>query len=187
MGRYKIPLVERCQILGGGYKQPPGGNTSNTFYTGGVGGTTTKNRFHLKKFLPLVAIVVVVVLVIVWICNLFTNTAENAAKAHIKSLSKKELEEKVQTYLDEELYYYEDVEIKKVIDWEEIDDDDFDGINQKLDLDKEINEGYNYEFKLEYDDGTDETREIFVFKYRGKWYSYNACCGVSYSAAHNFS
>lgn len=28
---------------------------------------------------------------------------------------KKELEEKVQTYLDEELYYYEDVEIKKLL------------------------------------------------------------------------
>ncbi|MCC8110195.1 MAG: hypothetical protein LIO74_00705 [Ruminococcus sp.] len=39
----------------------------------------------------MVAIVVVVVLVIVWICNLFTNTAENAAKAHIKSLSNQDV------------------------------------------------------------------------------------------------
>jgi len=197
---------------GGGIGPSSGVIGGNTIYNGGgVRVNTQPSKNNLKKLLPLVAIVVAVVLVIVLICRLIAGTPKGVVKDYVKALSKQDaeafidlcpdefvenllddydisernLEKTIEVCLDEDLEGYEDAKLKKFKDKEKADDDDLDDVNDYLDLDKDVKKGYEYEIKIEYDDGDSGTLVVDAFKYRGKWYCYNACSLVKYCAMNS--
>lgn len=144
-------------------------------------------------------IVVTAVLVIVLLCSFFGSSSKSVVKDYYKAiencdakdlmatvpkdylkelmddndLSRKELTNDVQDYLDE----YDDIKVT-FEDKEKLDKNDFaDYFDFEDASDLEVKKGVKYELKVRYrsDEKKDnESEDFIVFQYKGKWYSMDA-------------
>lgn len=148
-------------------------------------------------------IVVTAVLVIVLLCSFFGSSSKSVVKDYYKAiencdakdlmatvpkdylkelmddndLSRKELTNDVQDYLDKYYDEYDDIKIT-FEDKEKLDKNDFaDYFDFEDASDLEVKKGVKYELKVRYrsDEKKDnESEDFIVFQYKGKWYSMDA-------------
>ncbi|MFQ7751103.1 zinc ribbon domain-containing protein [Ruminococcus sp.] len=136
-------------------------------------------------------IVVTAVLVIVLLCSFFGSSSKSVVKDYYKAiencdakdlmddndLSRKELTNDVQDYLDKYYDEYDDIKVT-FEDKEKLDKNDFaDYFDFEDASDLEVKKGVKYELKVRYrsDEKKDnESEDFIVFQYKGKWYSMDA-------------
>lgn len=128
-------------------------------------------------------IVVTAVLVIVLLCSFFGSSSKSVVKDYLKELmddndlSRKELTNDVQDYLDKYYDEYDDIKVT-FEDKEKLDKNDFaDYFDFEDASDLEVKKGVKYELKVRYrsDEKKDnESEDFIVFQYKGKWYSMDA-------------
>ena len=128
-------------------------------------------------------IVVTAVLVIVLLCSFFGSSSKSVVKDYLKELmddndlSRKELTNDVQDYLDKYYDEYDDIKVT-FADKEKLDKNDFaDYFDFEDASDLEVKKGVKYELKVRYrsDEKKDnESEDFIVFQYKGKWYSMDA-------------
>lgn len=186
-------------------QQPDGmGMTPGTEAAGIAGGKKPILGMNTKGLIIAAGcVLVMIVLVVVLLCSFFGGGSKSVVKDYYKAiekgsakalmetvpkdylkdlmddndLSRKELTEDVQDYLDN---YYDDYEDIKVTfkDKEKLDENDFADYFDFEDADElEVKKGVKYELKVRYGSGKkkeNENEDFIVFQYKGKWYSMDA-------------